>query len=156
LRAAAERVIVGQTGVPVLRERELLEAWQAGKTSRHWFCLASEFEAAFEFRGRQFGHPSNYAAIKIGAAPSNDFSLDAKATYAASVPASDAEGLLLAVGRAAVDELFAATWHPYRGCMLTVQEVGWDDVMSSQVAVYRAARGALSKIREEGQWTLIG
>ena len=137
----------------VLRERELLDAWQERKTNR-WFRLTSEFVAAFEFRGRQFGHPSNYAAIEISAAPAGDFSLDTKATYPASVPAPDTEGLLLAVGRAAVDELFAAAWYPYRGCRLTIQEVGWDEVMSSEVAVYRAARGALSKIREEGQWTL--
>jgi len=61
---------------------------------------------------------------------------------------------LLAVGRGAIDELFAAAWEPYRGCKLTVQEVGWDEIMSSEVAVYRAARGALSKLRQDGPWTL--
>ena len=139
-----------------MKERELLEAWQAGKSSRHWFRLSSEFVAAFEFRGRQFGHPSNYAAIKVRATPADDFSLDTKATYPASVTPAEAQKLLLAVGRAAVDELFSWTWYPYRGCGLIVEDVGWDEVMSSEVALYRAARGALSKVREEGQWTLIG
>ena len=37
---------------------------------------------------------------------------------------------------------------------LTVQEVGWDEIMSSEVAMYRAVRGALSKLRQEGEWTL--
>ena len=138
----------------VLSERELLEAWKAGKSTRH-FRLTSEFVVAFEFRGRQSGHPSNYAAIKISAAPASEFSLDTTASYPASVNPLYAEQLLLAVGRAAIDELFAAAWYPYRGCKLTVQEVGWDEVMSSEVAVYRAARGALSRLREEGHWTRI-
>ena len=138
----------------MLKEDDLLNAWRAGKTNRQFYRLTSEMVAAFEYRGPQFGHPSNYAAIKMVSTPSNDFSLESMVIYPPSVQPPYAKQLLLAVGRAAVDELFAAGWYPYRGCKLVVQEVGWDEIMSSEVAIYRAARGALSKLREDGQWTL--
>lgn len=138
----------------MLTERDILEAWLAEKSSRHFYRLTSDMVAAFDYRGPQFGHPSNYASIKLVATPSCDFSVDSAVIYPASVSLSYANQLLLAIGRAAADELFSAARYPYRGCKLVVQEVGWDDIMSSEVAIYRAARGALSKLRQEGQWTL--
>jgi hypothetical protein len=139
----------------VILERELLEGWQRGKSSRPGYRLAAEAAVVFEYRGPQFGHPSNYASIKILARPSPEFCLESVAVYPASVTESDSDQLLLAVGRAAVDELFAAGWYPYRGCRLLVREVGWDEIMSSEVAIYRAARGALSQLRQEGKWELM-
>ena len=139
----------------MLTERDILDAWRAGKTRQPFYRLTSEIVAAFEYRGPQFGHPSNYAAIKMVAAPSDEFSLDSAVIYPPSLSLSYAKQLLVAVGRAVIDELFTATWYAHRGCKLTVQEVGWDDIMSSEVAIYRAARGALSKVRQEGQWTAV-
>ena len=138
----------------MLRERDILDSWQAAKLTRRFYRLTTEIVAAFEFRGPQFGHPSNYAAIKVIAAPSDEFSLDSAAVYPPSVPHQEANQLLLAVGLAAVDELFVADWYPYRGCKVTVQEVGWHEIMSSEMAMYRAARGAFSELRRDGQWTL--
>lgn len=137
----------------MLTEREIFEAWEEGKGDRQFRRLTSERAVAFEYRGPQVGHPSNYAAIKMLATPADKFSLASVASYPASVSPPYAKKLLLAVGRAVADELFAADWYPYRGCQLVVQEVGWDEVMSSEVAIYRAARGALSELRREGQWT---
>ena len=145
---------LGRTSRPVLTERDILDGWRAGKTGQPFYRLTSEIVAAFEYRGPQFGHPSNYAAIKLVATPSDEFGLESVAIYPPSVALPYAKQLLLAVGQAVVDELFASAWYPHRGFKLTVQEVGWDDIMSSEVAVYRAARGALSKVRQEGQWTV--
>ena len=70
------------------------------------------------------------------------------------MPAQYRTGLARAAGRAVVDQLIAADWYPYLGCKLKVHEVGWDDIMNNEVAVYRAACGAFSKLREEGAWDL--
>jgi len=137
----------------VIPEPELLEAWQRDKADIHGYRLVAEAAVAFEYRGPQFGHPSNYSAIKIVATPSPNLCLESVAIYPSSVTTRYAHQLLLAVGRAAVDELFAG-WYPYR-CKLVVDEVGWDEIMSSELAIYRAARGALSKLRQEGKWELI-
>src|SRR5215468_4394737 len=118
----------------MLSRREILDAWMRGKADRQFYRLASETEVAFEYRGPQYGHPSNYAAVRILAKPSSEFSLDSSAVFPPSMSATYADQLLIAVGRAAIDELFAAGWYPYSGCVLTVREVGWDEVMSSEVA----------------------
>lgn len=138
----------------MLSQREILETWQRGKSERQFYRLTSEVEGAFEYRGPQFGHPSNYASIRIHAAPSSVFNLDSAVIYPPSVSTTYASQLLLAIGRAAVDEFFAAGWYPYRGCSLTALEVGWDEIMSSEVAIYLAARGALSDLRRLGSWEL--
>ena len=139
----------------MLREQELLKAWHEGKASRRFYRLEAEIAAAFEYRGPQPGHPSNYAAIRIVATPAAELCLESAAVYPASISVPYARKLLLAVGRAVVDEFFASAGdHSYRGCRLIVQEIGWDDVMSSEVAIYRAARGTLAKIRQEGTWEL--
>jgi hypothetical protein len=106
----------------VITEPELLEAWQRDKADIHGYRLVAEVVVAFEYRGPQFGHPSNYAAIKIVATPSPILCLESVAIYPASVTTLYAHQLLLAVGCAAVDELFAE-WYPYR-CKLVVDEVG--------------------------------
>jgi hypothetical protein len=138
----------------MLSIREILETWQRGKCERQFYRLTSEVEHAFEYRGPQFGHPSNYASIRIHATPSSGFDLDSAVIHPPSVSATYASQLLVAIARAAVDELFAAGWYPYLGCSLTVQEVGWDEIMSSEVAIYLAARGALSALRRLGSWEL--
>jgi hypothetical protein len=154
LAPAAEALIRWQDEESMLSQQEILEAWQKGKSERPFQRLASESEAAFEYRGSHFGHPSNYAAIRILATPSMDFNLASAVIYPPSVSPDYARQLLFAISCAAVDELFSATWYPYRGCSLLVREVGWDEIMSSEVAVYRAARGALSELRRVGTWDM--
>jgi hypothetical protein len=139
----------------MLSERSLLDAWTARKGNVPYYRLAAEFVAEFEYRGAQFGHPSTYAAVTILAQPASEFRLDSVVSYPVSVSSEDAEDLFLAVGRGAIDELFASGWYAYRSCGLTVREVGWNDVTSSEVAMYVAARGALKKLRLEGVWTLV-
>ena len=138
----------------MLSQREILDAWERGKSDRQFYRLTAEAEVAFEYRGPQFGHPSNYASVRIFATPSADFSLDSIAIYPSSISASYADQLLVAFSRAAIDELFAADWYPYRGCALLVRHVGWDEIMSSEVAIYRAARGALSDLRRVHPWKM--
>jgi len=65
----------------MIRERELLEAWHEGETGRHFYRLEAEMAAAFEYRGPQPGHPSNYAAIRIVATPSAELCLESAAVY---------------------------------------------------------------------------
>ena len=139
----------------MLSMTEIMEAWETGKSARPFYQLEADTQVGFEYRGPQSGHPSNYASIQITAISSADFSLESRAVYPPSVPLPYARQLLLAVGRAAVDELFAATWYPFRGCSLLVSDVGWDEVMSSEVAVYLAARGALSELRRNARWRMI-
>lgn len=47
-------------------EPELLEAWQTRKTlGSHFFGLEREVMQSFEYKGPQWGHPANYAAVRF-------------------------------------------------------------------------------------------
>lgn len=133
-------------------EEQLLNGWTSAKRGERFYRLSAEAEVSYEFNGGRIGHPSNYASIRIHARPADQLTLDSSAIYPLSVSPSYAERLLAAVGQAVVDELFAAAWTPYRGCALEVVEVGWHEVSSSEVALYRAARGALEQLRTAFRW----
>ena len=45
-----------------------------------------------------------------------------------------------------VDGILGAELLPPWRCALTLVEVGWDDVMSSEVAFYRATKGAMGEL----------
>ena len=135
-------------------ENEILDTWAINKRQSASYRLMSETNVAYEYRGVQFGHPSNYAGVQLNAVPSSTFILEWRATCPSSVTDLYARDLLFAAERAAVDELFAVDWYTYRGCRITVSELAWDEIMSSEVALYRAVRGALAKLRSDGQWEL--
>ena len=44
--------------------------------------------------------------------------------------------------RGIVDSLMSHVY-PYRGCAVTLIDIGWDDVSSSEAAFYRAAKAAM-------------
>jgi elongation factor G-like protein len=45
--------------------------------------------------------------------------------------------------------------YPYRGCRVILIAIGWDDVSSSEVAFYRAARAAMEELRTADAWELV-
>jgi hypothetical protein len=93
--------------------------------------------------------------VRIGAEPSNDLSVDLVAAAPAEMHSIDRSSILRGVGIAAVDELIAFGFTPFRGCRLTILEVGWHDVWSGEIAMYMAARGALAQLRKDGEWQYI-
>jgi hypothetical protein len=133
---------------------EILDAWRRDKQHSRFYRLAAPIEVAYEYRGPQPGHPSSYASVVISARPASDLGLEITADLPDSMTPEYRLALARAAGHAAVDELFAAGWNPYRGCELDIVEVGWDEVGSSEIALYRAIRGALAKLLKVGIWKL--
>jgi len=134
---------------------DILQTWRNQKVERHFYRLSVAFAVFYEFQGPQWGHSSNYASVQIAAEPADDLAVDFLADLPAALDSDYRGKLARAVEIAAIDELFASEWHPHRGCRLVFQKVGWDDVMGSEVAIYKAARGALTKLRQEGTWDLV-
>lgn len=132
----------------------ILDRWRRHKTSGSFHRLSAPLEVSHEFRGPQAGHPSNYASVRILADPADDLAVECTASLPESVTVAGRDSLLRAIESAAVDEMVAAEWYPFSGCRLIVRDIGWDDVMSSEVALYKATRGALARLRREGAWDL--
>jgi hypothetical protein len=69
-------------------------------------------------------------------------------------PSAYCTDLERAIGHALIDSL-AAAYYPYRGCAVTLIDVGWDDVMGSEMAFYHATRGPMDELRSKASWKLV-
>jgi hypothetical protein len=90
--------------------------------------------------------------VRLRCSPADALSLRVGNVWPAHLTAAYGEFLNAAIGYALVDGLLACRWEPYRGCTVTVEETGWDEVMSSEVAGYAATRGAVQRLIADGQW----
>lgn len=135
---------------------DLVESWRSFKlASPTFYQLREPYAVEYEFRGPQWGHPSNYARVRFACAPAETLSLSTTAAWPAALDSGHSTLLERAVGCAAVEGLLCSAVHPYRGCALTLVEVGWDDVMSSQVAFWIATRRAMGDLTAKGPWQLV-
>ena len=136
-------------------EDELLSEWRRSRTSsRHYFRLQQDCVEEFEFKGPQWGHPSNYAHTRFHCRPADRLLFAVQTRWPNHLSEAYCDALGRVIGCAIVDGLMTS-YYPYRGCSVTLVDVGWDDVMSSEVAFYRSAKGAMDALRSNGAWTLI-
>jgi hypothetical protein len=139
----------------VATENELLSEWQRSRfTSQHYFQLQHEVIEEFEYKGPHWGHPSNYARTRFVCGPARELLFTVQTRWPSHLAEAYCDALQRAIGHAIVDSLMTS-YYPYRGCAVTLVDVGWDDVMSSELAFYRSAKGAMDTLREDGAWTLI-
>ena len=139
-------------------QRHLLETWLEFKmTVGNFYRLQEPYPVDFTYRARHYGHPSSYAAVRFRCAPSDALAFQSAARWPEHLRPTYRALLEQAVSYGIVDGLMGggSDLHPHRGCSLTLVEVGWDDVMSSEVAFYRATRGAMSELVAQGHWYLV-
>ncbi|HEY8599902.1 MAG TPA: hypothetical protein VIL85_15805 [Thermomicrobiales bacterium] len=134
----------------------LLESWgQQKATDPRYYRLTENQTQKFVFQGRQWGHPSNFAAVTFDCMPAESLSLTCNAIWPPSLDTQYCRLLEQAIGYGLIEALLAKTFYPYRGCALTLTAIEWDDVMSSEVAFYRASKGAMDKLIAEATWHLL-
>jgi hypothetical protein len=105
----------------------------------------------FDYTGPQWGHPSNYAATRFQCEPADSLVFVARAPSPAHSSLAYRADVEHAIERAIVDSLVSA-FYPYCGCKVSLVEVGSDDVMSSEISSYRAAKGAMDELRSTHEW----
>ena len=85
---------------------ELLEAWRTWKTSRsHFYRLEGEVLQRFEYKGPQWGHPSNYAAVSFRCEAADALAFISQARWPAHLRSAYQADLERAIGYALVDSL---------------------------------------------------
>lgn len=137
------------------REDELLSDWLRSRSgSRQFFRLQQDCLAEFEYRGPQWGHPSNYARTRFQCRPADKLVFAVQTRWPSHLSDAYCEDLERAIGHAIIDGLMTSVY-PYRGCSVTLIDAGWDDVMSSEVAFYRSAKGAMDTLRSNETWKLV-
>ena len=135
--------------------RHIIERWLERKSVRlGFYSLEEPCPIEFEFKGKQWGHPSNYAYVSFKCEPSAELRFQTDLAWPESLSreyCSDLEGAILT---GVVDGLLSESFVPYSGCSLTLNKILWDDVMSSEWAFHKAARNAAKELISRGKWQL--
>jgi hypothetical protein len=121
--------------------RNEMEKLRDAKRSRHFLRLASSQTVNYEFLG-QYGHPSSYAFVKFECAPADDLSFESRATWPSTILAGEQARFEVAVAEAVADVLFEGVYQ-HSGCTVVLTDVRYDEVVSSEAAFMKAAKGAM-------------
>lgn len=135
---------------------ELIDAWRHWKATGSFHRLRAPYTQRYEFRGPQWGHPSNYAAVSFECAPAERLRFTSRAPWPEAMSGRDRERYEAAIHAAVVDGLLSARPRVFCGCALTLVEIGWDDIMSSEMALYAATKVAMTELVAHGPWEHVG
>ena len=135
-------------------ERTIVETWMAKKLAGGRRRLRAPTVVDFTYRGPQWGHPSNFAGVKLRCEPAAEFGFQSVAQLPPVLTDVYFAQIAVAVRGGTLDAL-VGTDYPGLGVSITLTEVEWDDVMSSEVAFARAGRGAAAKLLAEAAWDFV-
>ena len=132
-------------------DRNGLERLRDDKRSRNFYRLESPRTVQHEFRGH-FGHPSSYAYVRFECAPADDLSFEARVSWP-STTLGEGQKFERAIAESVADELLAGVYQ-HSGCAVTLVEVRYDLVGSSEAAFMRAAKSAMQDLLM-GDWKIV-
>jgi hypothetical protein len=133
-------------------DRNALEGLRDNKRLRNFFRLASSKTVQHEFRG-QYGHPSSYAFVRFECVPADDLSLEVSASWPATVSEDDRTVFEVTIAESVADLLLDGLYQ-HTGCALTLAEVRYDEIGSSEVAFMKATRSAIQDLLG-ADWTVV-
>jgi translation elongation factor EF-G len=139
-----------------MNEDQLLTQWsQAKATARNFYQLQDPYAQTTEYRGPRMGHPSNYAYVEFRCGPSDQLVFDTATVWPQTMTHAYCIELEQAISYGIVDVLMTEGLYPYRGCCITLVQVRYDAVSSSEASFYRAAKIAMKELIEKGSWKLV-
>jgi hypothetical protein len=139
----------------MLNQRQIMDRWLERKfTGTNFYRLQEPFALEFEFQGKQWGHPSNYASVYFTCEPSCELLFQPVLKWPEALDPKYCASLERAILMGVVDGLIGDSFYPYSGCSLALSGIRWDDVMSSEVAFYKAARGGMKELISGGMWRI--
>ncbi|HTC92144.1 MAG TPA: hypothetical protein VK699_01680 [Terriglobales bacterium] len=133
-------------------DRDELEKLRERKRSRPFCRLISATIVEHEFRGN-VGHPSSYAFVRLECAPAYELSFEVRVAWPSNVPKDEQPGIERAIAESVADALLDNVYQ-HSGCAVTLVEVRYDDVGSSEVAFMRATRRAMQDLLA-GDWKIM-
>ena len=134
-------------------DRNRLEGLRTRKRERPFYRLESAITVEYEHQGLNWGHPSTYAFVKFECVPANDLSFDVRTSWASTVDENYRVALELAIAEAVADVLLDGLYQ-HSGCGLTLIEVRYDEICSSEAAFMTAAKSAMQQLLK-AKWTSI-
>ncbi len=137
-----------------MEERLILDNWSRAKLSvRNFYRLEEPLSVEYEYR-HQFGHPSSYAYVYFECESAEQLRFESVAHWGESLSPNYVAALESVIGEAIVDALMCISTLPYRGCLLKLCGIKWDDVGSSEAAFYEATKMAMKELVKCGRWKI--
>ncbi|SRR6266849_1550256 len=133
---------------------ETVMKWRQSKSRSAVRRLDAFCSRRYEYKGKQFGHPSTYALVRFECAPADSLVFEMQAEWPADLT-TEYRRLLEAAMSAAIIDVLVACENPHTGCHLRCVEVGWDEICSSELAFYRATKEAMIALRDEEKWSFV-
>jgi hypothetical protein len=139
----------------MMNQTSILDNWLNAKSKeKNFYSLENACAQKYEFKGLNWGHPSNYAYIEFQCQPALELSFSSHADWPATLSAEYILRVESAICQGIVDALLSESIHPYRGCSLKLVKVIWDDIMSSEAAFYKATKHAMKELILKGKWQI--
>ena len=98
-----------------------------------------------EHEYRKCGGHLSYAYVKFECTPANDLSFNVTAQWPPTVPEEYRSLFELAIAAGVADMLLGGLYQ-HTGCAVTLTEIGYDEVESSEKAFTMASRGAMEDL----------
>jgi hypothetical protein len=133
---------------------QVVTGWHRFKGRRSSVSRLDEpYQAEYEYQAMNFGHPSTHASVRFECLPAPQLGFEMGASWPTHLKA-DYRALLEDAMACAIVDVLLSSEVPASGCLLKCVKVEWDDIGSSELAFYRAVRGAMLQLREKGKWTV--
>lgn len=105
--------------------------------------LCQPVTCGFSYEGG-YGYPSSFAEVQFDCHPAHWLEIAFDLDWPDCVRRQRQE-LMAAIMEAAIDVMLTHL-HPFVGCRLTLRSLGWDELHSSEVSLYRATSRALEDL----------
>lgn len=136
-------------------QQQLLDSWRQFRlTAKNFYQLRDTYTARYAYRGAIYGHPSTHATVHFECLPADSLTFTSMARWPSCLSRDYCTKLESAIGYAILEVLLTASIYPYQGCALTLTEIDWDDVASSEVAFYKATKLGMQELIAKGKWQL--
>ena len=129
--------------MPTHFNRKELEELRTRKQKRPAMRLTSSTTVEHEYR-RCGGHPS-YAFVKFECVPANELSFEVEAQWPSTVPEGYRSLLELAIAEGVADVLLDGLYQ-HTGCAVTLVEIRYDEIESSEQAFMMTSRRAMEDL----------
>jgi hypothetical protein len=133
---------------------ELESLQHSAKSGRSYHRLRETATASHEFRGR-FGHPSSYAYVRFECAPADSLVFQATCAWPLGVSPDYARSLEHYAAEGVADVLLTGLY-AYSGCEVSLLDVRYDEIGSSEATFLWAATAAMRDlVARRNCWEIV-
>lgn len=135
-----------------LSKTALMEAWISSEFDARGLALQRAIQVEYEYHGPQFGATAVFAYVRFHCEPADELTFEVDAWPPTDVEEDEWEQFCEGMGVALIDGLMCAPQVHHSRVRVVLRQARCDGMMSNRKAFYRAARGAMQALVDNGSW----